>query len=69
MSGEDLVELPDKLTQLDARRRREGERDDTATVLTLDGRRREGLVDMPQIGEAKGLTLRRIDQQAGEVLQ
>ena len=69
MSGEDLVELPDKLTQLDARRRREGERDDTATVLTLDGRRREGFVDMPQIGEAKSLTLCRIDQQAGEVLQ
>ena len=38
MSGEDFVELPDEFTQLDARRRREGERDDTATVLTLDGR-------------------------------
>ena len=69
MSGEDLVELPDELAQLDARRRREGERDDTATVLTLDGRRREGFVDMPQIRESKSLTLRRIDQQAGEVLQ
>ena len=47
MSGEDFVELPDELAQLDARRRREGERDDTATVLTLDSRRRKGFVDMP----------------------
>ena len=69
MNGEDFVELPDEFAQLDARRRCEGERDDTTTVLTLDGRRRKGFVDMPQIGETKGLTLRRIDQQVGEVLQ
>ena len=63
-----LLYVSHQVTQLMPGARSDGDRNDTCTILTFDGRRSKSLLNMSQLREAHSLTLWGVDDHVLQIL-